>query len=444
MSLTEINEFLASSEINRPGLFPHLDQLERASFIFEVDFGLKTFPTEPGIISIRGPRQYGKSTWLERELRQSIIDFGPASAFYLNGDDILERDRLEQAIQKLLPAFSKQAAVRRLFIDEITAIPNWEVVLKKLSDRGHLGDILIVTTGSNATDLRRGFERLPGRKGKLDRTNYFFTPIAYKEFHRVCHSTLGTNTLAAYLLSGGSPIACAELAEQHFLPEYVIELTRDWIDGEIMRADRSRVSLYNILQVLFKFGGTPVGQAKLAREAGLANNTVAKGFITILHDLGVVIHCYPWDADKQIPILRKPSKFPITNLLAAVTYFPRRLRSIDDFHALSFQEKGIWIEWAVAQELFRRMAIRSEQMLKPLIFWQNKSHEIDFVYSPEHFLEVNYGKSSALEFSWFAHQFPQKQLTVINTRSFSTDQISGITLEEFLLSPDCCLSADKV
>ncbi len=72
--MTEINEFLASGEINRPGLFPHLDQLERASFIFEVDFGLKTFPTEPGIISIRGPRQYGKSTWLERELRQSIID----------------------------------------------------------------------------------------------------------------------------------------------------------------------------------------------------------------------------------------------------------------------------------------------------------------------------------------------------------------------------------
>ncbi len=65
----------------------------------------------------------------------------------------------------------------------------------------------------------------------------FFAPIAYKELHCVFHSTLEINTLTAYLLSGGSPIACAELAEQHFLPEYVIELTRDWIDGEIIRAD---------------------------------------------------------------------------------------------------------------------------------------------------------------------------------------------------------------
>ncbi len=113
MGLTEINKFLASGEISWPGLFLHLDQLERALLIFEIDFGLKTLPTtEPGIISIRGLRQYGKSTWLEKALRQSIIDFCPASAFYLKGDDILEKNRLEQAIQKLLPAFSKKAAIR--------------------------------------------------------------------------------------------------------------------------------------------------------------------------------------------------------------------------------------------------------------------------------------------------------------------------------------------
>ena len=61
--------------------------------------------------------------------------------------------------------------MRRLFIDEITALPQWEVAVKRLADRRVLRDVLLVTTGSRATDIRRGSE-LPGRKGKLARTDY--------------------------------------------------------------------------------------------------------------------------------------------------------------------------------------------------------------------------------------------------------------------------------
>ena len=79
--------------------------------------------------------------------------------------------------------------------------------------------------------------------------------------------------------SGGSPIACTELADTGVIPEYVIELTRDWIEGEIALSGRNRSALMNIMKIIFRFGGTPVGQAKLAREAGLSNNTVAAGYI---------------------------------------------------------------------------------------------------------------------------------------------------------------------
>ncbi len=104
------------------------------------------------MLMIRGTRQYDKSTWLESILKQTITEFGPASAFYLNGDNILELEKLEIEIQK------------RLLIDELTTIPNWETALKRLADRGELKDILVVTTESNAIDLRRGTERLPARQ----------------------------------------------------------------------------------------------------------------------------------------------------------------------------------------------------------------------------------------------------------------------------------------
>jgi predicted AAA+ superfamily ATPase len=48
---------------------------------------------------------------------------------------------------------------------------HWEKSIKRLIDAGELNRVLLVTTGSKATDLRRGFEKLPGRKGKLSRSS---------------------------------------------------------------------------------------------------------------------------------------------------------------------------------------------------------------------------------------------------------------------------------
>lgn len=433
MNIFTINKHLASGEINHPGLFPHLEQLEDAPFIFDISFGLDGLPTEPGILLIRGARQYGKSTWLESMLKKTILEHGAGTAFYLNGDVLLDQKALEQSIEELLLQFNDYTTIRRLFIDEITAIPKWETTLKLMADRGQLKNILVVTTGSNATDLRRGAERLPGRKGKLARTNYLFTPIAYKEFHRVCSSTLKEKTFIAYLLSGGSPIACSELASTGKIPDYVITLIRDWIDGEIARTGRTRQSLNNVLQVLFRFGGTPVGQAKLAREAALTSNTIAAGYIEKLNDLGVLVPAFPWDQHKNLPILRKPCKYHFTNLLVAIAYHPKRIRHLDDFSLLSNAEQGMWLEWLVAQELLRRSSISGEDILEPQKFWQNKTHEIDFVVSPKEFIEVKRGQTTAYEFGWFLRQFPNQYLTIINKNTFNKSQITGLTIEDFLL-----------
>ncbi|MCK4870081.1 MAG: ATP-binding protein, partial [Gammaproteobacteria bacterium] len=354
----------------------------------------------------------------------------------LNGEYLLDVDKLEHEIELLVPMFVEGAAVRRIFIDEITAIPKWEIALKRLADKGSLAQVLLITTGSKATDLRRGAERLPGRKGRLDRTTYLFTPISYREFHRVCGEKLGDKCLIAYLLSGGSPIACSELAAHGVIPEYVVELVRDWIEGEVAATGRSRISLYNIFGTIFRLGGTPVGQAKVAREAGLANNTVAAGYIEVLQDLGCIVPSYPWDQHKKLLILRKPCKYHVTNLLAAVVYHAAAVRRPDDFLSLPEMTQGIWLEWLVAQELVRRAAIAGEDILSPLAFWQNDKHELDFVVHNREFIEVKRGRCNPLEFSWFVQQFPGNNLTVVNVAKFSTATVKGVLLEDFLLAAD--------
>jgi len=74
-------------------------QEARHPLFFEFPIG-QDLPTEPGLIVVRGPRQYGKSTWLELSIQRTFEDFGSGSVFYLNGDEIDGNKRLGKRIQK--------------------------------------------------------------------------------------------------------------------------------------------------------------------------------------------------------------------------------------------------------------------------------------------------------------------------------------------------------
>ena len=437
MDTYQINTALAAGEVDSPGVLPKLEELSEESFVFRIEFGLAELPVEPGVILVRGARQYGKSTWLQNRIRETVQRFGPGTAFYLNGDELRDDTALIEQIRLLLPLYAVKAPVRRLFIDEITAVKGWQRALKVLLDAGELRHVLLVTTGSRASDLRHGAERLPGRKGKLARSTYIFIPISFAEFKRVCAVSIPDDHLVpAYMIAGGSPPACAALASMGHLPEYVIEMVRDWIYGEFAASGRSRSMLLGVLECLYRFGCTPVGQAKLAREAGLANNTVAAGYIELLTDLMCVASSFAWDAGRRRSNRRRPCKFHMTNMLIATAWHPQHPRSPKDYLDLEANRQAALLEWTVAQECWRRAAIRGDEIPETMNYWQGANHELDFVLGPNSFLEVKRGKTSPLDFPWFPAIFPESRLTVIGASRFETDRISGITLEDFLIGTD--------
>jgi hypothetical protein len=82
------------------GDLPAWDALGGQRYRFAVDFGLAELPDEPGFIILRGPRRYGKSTWLEFQISSSYETHGAGSCFYPNGDDIADEVELfEQSAQ---------------------------------------------------------------------------------------------------------------------------------------------------------------------------------------------------------------------------------------------------------------------------------------------------------------------------------------------------------
>jgi predicted AAA+ superfamily ATPase len=435
MDVRQLNQFLGEGIIDRDDMWPRIIEYESKAAVFRFEFGLNELPLEPGLIVIRGPRQYGKSTWLDLELRHSAHQFGKATSYYLNGDDFGSKEELENAIVALEASFKKQSKIKRLFIDEITAVEDWETVIKRLWDRGHLRDVLIVTTGSKAFDLRRGSERLPGRKGKLSRTDYIFLPISYQQFHENCSGDFGEKTWLAYLITGGSPILCNDIYQFERLPESSIQIIRDWIFGTIVESGRSRIFFHNVLQSLFKYAGTPVGFAKLARESGVANNTVVSGYMEQLADLLTVLPSWQWDSGRKILMANKPCKFQFMNLAAVVALHPSSIRYLHEFEVLSNETKGVWLEWLIAQEIWRRTCLESPAVdAERLGFWKSANHEIDFVTHDQVLIEVKWGTTGPLDFSWFSKSFPGSQLLVISQSQFQTKQVRGITPHEFLLN----------
>jgi predicted AAA+ superfamily ATPase len=432
VNVDAMNQALAMGNLDLPGLFPRLEALRDAPAVFRVEMGLDALPMEPGVLLIRGARQYGKSTWLEAAVRDTVRQHGPGTAFFLDGDYVRDADHLSAEVLRLAAAYRANAPVRRLFIDEITAVADWERGLKRVLDRGDLRGVLVVTTGSRATDLRRGAERLPGRKGRLARTSYLFPPIPYAEFLRAGGGTLGPRVLGAYLLSGGSPVALGEMIRSGRLPEWTVESVRDWIHGECARSGRSHRSLVAVMEQLHRHAGTALGQMKLAREAGLANNTVAAGWIEMLSDLLCVGTSAAWDASKRVEVARKPAKYPFVNLLAATVWSPDAPRTPDDLDRLPPARQAAWHEWAVAQEIFRRAAVRGDADPERIPYWHGGGHELDFVVASDAFTEVKRGRATALDFAWFPQVFPRGHLTVVCATPFEADRIRGVTLEAFL------------
>lgn len=447
MNCDERNKLFLNKEIDRDDLWPKIKEYESRRFQFRWEFGLDKLPMSPGLITIRGARQIGKSTWLEFKLLDTLEDFGPGTAFILNGDTIYSHQEFEDKLLDLERAFLKKAKVKRIFIDEVTQIQNWERVIKRLIDSGHLKDVLIVTTGSNAADLRRGGEKLPGRKGNLIRNEYVFLPISFKEFYYQVKNEVGTfesDILFAYLLSGGSPLAVEGIYRNEKLEDSFINLISDWVLGDIVSTGRSRIFLLNLLQKIYTTGTSTISYTKLAKEAGLSNNTAALEYVERLADLLCIYPMMSWDNQKNISLARKASKIPFINLSVAWTFHPKAPRYIHELKQLKVQEKGALYEWAVAQELWRRQCLELQSpkektsgkniLLQPeLRYWSSKDNEIDFVQADGAFVEVKAGACNPLEFSWFHKVFPKHQLKIISESEFETDNLKSLSLKKFLL-----------
>lgn len=238
----------------------------------------KTFnqipPDKPGIYTLRGPRQVGKTTFLKLYIKNLIEEgINPTGIFYLNCDGIRDRFELNEIIKLYFESFGKSLkSMKYIFLDEITAIEDWQLTIKHLADLGLFDENLIVLTGSSAYDLKKSSERLPGRKGFGK--DLVYMPLTFREYLKVIGEEVDQVTLdelfslsendlkvlefrngkikehfIRYLNCGGFPQAIDEFLRENSLRASV-SVYKDFVLGDAEKYIGSRVKVLEIIRKL--------------------------------------------------------------------------------------------------------------------------------------------------------------------------------------------------
>ena len=140
----------------------------------------------PNLYTLRGPRRVGKSTVLKQAIaRLCAQGIDPRRICYFAGDSIAtprDINNLFQAARQFFPDLGN--APRYFFLDEITAVGEWQRGLKWVRDNTLWGEDCIVVSGSSAHDIATGTTHLAGRRGTAVGLDRLLLPMSYPEFAR--------------------------------------------------------------------------------------------------------------------------------------------------------------------------------------------------------------------------------------------------------------------
>ena len=375
---------------------------------------------------IRGPRQIGKTTTLKL-LIESLLsgEIDPRQICYLDCElaGIRNFTHLINLIDEYITFIRPLLQAKRLylFLDEITFIKDWAIGIKSLSDKGSLEKVTTILTGSSAVDLKRGGERMPGRRGERTGLDKKLLPLTFREYvfavapemknkippqasevslREIEESITGLAGLGEklavlftqFMLTGGFPRPINSFFRKGKVEDYVYELHRDSFIGEVIRLGKRESYFREIITWISERHGSPFDWRDISRETDIGKHDTARDYAEDLELL------FLWDVffkshslDQPSPAFRSQKKI----------YFK------DPFIYQAFRSwsKGTWEAWKTTLDYLMNppnkaslvesiIAAHLKRRFERNVFYWKPNHEVDFLIFREgklhQLIEVKY------------------------------------------------------
>jgi predicted AAA+ superfamily ATPase len=369
------------------------------------------------IYTLRGARQVGKTTCLKLLVRRLLKNrlLPPAGILYLD----CERCGWQRHAQMIRHLRSHLASVRSgksrllLLLDEVTSVGDWSQALKVLADEGALVGVTVVATGSHAVDLKRGAERMPGRRGPGERLDKTLLPLSFREFLGAVDSKLVGTPPAAdlgdrkavfegiegslrtaglpahfrdYMKTGGFPRAVAAFLELGKVPAYVYELYQQSILGTVQRLGHREAYFRELATFWLRSGPNPLDWRDVSRETDIGKHDTVREYV---EDLELA---YLWDVCYRSHTLGNPRP---------AFRSPKKIHIKDPFllHALRAWVYGLADPWKASEELVSdgelagplvesMVASALKRAYGPFLFYWRNHKEVDLLGFRENRLEA--------------------------------------------------------
>lgn len=323
-----------------------------------------------GVYSIRGPRQIGKSSWLKTLLSREVKN--GRKCCYLSCEGLADYKDLAEFLRS-----TKTSEV--IFLDEISFVSQWSRAIKHHIDSG--SEQIFVLTGSNAHDIRKGIDLMPGRWGEGYEMQLL--PMLFEEFLEMRHqagwqSKNRIEALELFFKIGGFPTAVAEAGEAGKTPRKAMETYWRWLKGDIIKLGKQEIYLKETLGQLAKTLTTPISLQSLAQKTQMGSHHTAQEYVSILEDCFSLRTLYAIDLEEQSYRFRKDKKFYFTDpLLYWIALHESGLKPPSDQNA--FEKLA---ELCAHEQLARTK--------KRFGYFNSRNGEIDFILPGDWAIEVKW------------------------------------------------------
>lgn len=430
------------------------------------------------VYTLRGPRQVGKTTLVKLIIRDLIRGgVSPRRIFYWTCDLVEGPKALVEMLDNYF-MFSRefQSERRYIFLDEISAVKDWQRGIKFLYDTGKLENSTVIMTGSHSLDIRKAAERLPGRRGTMkDPVDKVLLPMKFAEYietrdedmanlfssldllrfknrRRIIEEVgkgeipkvieelaLSRNELSKYLddylLTGGIPRALNDYEKFGEIKQETYSTYVQVTIGDILRWDKRETYLVQLIRRVIDTLSSQVSWRSLKKDTDIGHTNTVSEYIDVLKSSFVLCPIYVLDRSKRRPMYGRNKKIHFHDpfIFHALRGWINQASSYQEaLNYLSGDGKSKLIEGIVCDHLIRfAFGLNPIDNFEPtlnLMYWKSKRNEVDFVlkfgegYIP---FEVKYSSSLS-----------RREINGIYSFTRSQSEYKGIVITKDLLNND--------